>query len=139
MFLALMAGSLGSIQGAINSYVGKSSGQYVMIVGVSLVQVIISLIIVVSRGEAKMVSTGPALWMLVSGLLGVFLMFAVSFSIGSLGTLPVYVLLILGQVLFSACMNHFGWFGTPQSPITLQKLGSILIILFGVFCLVKSS
>jgi len=42
VLLALSAGVLVPIQGAINSQIGKTSGQYAMIIGVSLTQAIVA-------------------------------------------------------------------------------------------------
>jgi transporter family-2 protein len=137
--LAFLAGAVGSVQGSVNSLIGKGTGQYVMIASVSLVQIIFSIIIIFLRGERITMGLGTVSWVVLSGLMGVIVMFSVSYSIGHIGTLYVFILLIFGQVVLSAVISHFGWFGIPQSPISIQKIGSIMVILFGVICLVKSS
>jgi len=53
--------------------------------------------------------------------------------------MTAFVLLIFGQIVASALIDHFGWFGVTRSPLTLQKIGSLLLILTGVYCLIKSS
>jgi transporter family-2 protein len=75
--------------------------------------------------------------MIVAGVLGVVMMFSVSYSISSIGTLSVYVLVISGQIIASALIDHYGLFGTTRH-ITPQKIGSIFVIIMGVFWLVKS-
>lgn len=138
ILLAFLAGAFGSTQASINSAIGKSAGQFAMVAFVSLLQVAISLILMLVRSEYKPMGAATWGWIGASALLGVIIMSSVSYSISSIGSLTVYVLLILGQVILSAVIDHFGWFGVPKSPITLQKAGSISIILIGVILLVRS-
>lgn len=138
ILLAFLAGALGSTQAGINSMIGKSAGQFAMITFVSLVQVAISLAFMIFRGEFKLMSVSTWSWIGASALLGVIIMLSVTHSINTIGTLSVYVLLILGQVILSAFINHFGLFGSPRAPLTLQKAGSISIIMIGVIMLVRS-
>lgn len=135
--LAVSSGFLGAFQGSINAQIGKAAGQNAMIIGVSLVQAIVASIILI-RGGWKAFSTISSPWMIVAGLLGVIMMFSVSSAISSIGTLSVFVLVLTGQIIASALIDHFGIFGVAR-PVTLQKVGSILVILTGVLWLVKSS
>ncbi len=138
LVLAFAAGIFISSQSAINAQVGKSAGQYAMIVGVSLAQALVGGMILLRGGWGAFSSlTSP--WMLAAGILGVFIMFSISTSIGAIGTLPVFVLVVLGQVIGSALIDHFGMLGADRYPITPQKIGSLLVIMAGVYFLIKSS
>jgi transporter family-2 protein len=134
--LAFSAGMLGALQGSINAQVGKAAGQYGMIIGVSLVQVIVASVILIAGGR-NLVSSFSSPWMIVAGTLGVIMMFSVSSSISSIGTLTVFVLVISGQIISSTLIDHFGVFG-PAKPLSLQKIGSIVVIMIGVISLVKA-
>jgi transporter family-2 protein len=137
VILAMLAGIFGAIQGAINSHLGKTAGQYAMIIGVSLAQAIVASIILLRGGWGAFTAISSP-WMIVAGILGVVIMFGVSYSIGSIGTLSVFILVMLGQVIASTLIDHFGLFGTPRLPVTPQKIGSILVIMLGVYWLLKS-
>lgn len=140
IMMAFAAGVLGSVQGAINSLIGRTTGQYMMIAAVSLLQVLFSGIALAAQGgSVRSFTASSILWIVASALLGVVIMFSVSSSIGTIGTLPVFVLLILGQIVISAVIDHFGLFGSPRIPVTPQKIGSVLVIAAGVAWLVKSS
>ncbi|RKP49980.1 DMT family transporter [Cohnella endophytica] len=138
LLLALSAGMLGVIQGMINAHVGKGLGQYGMIIGVSAVQVIVASL-AVWRFKSVIFQPGLWPWIIVAGILGVAIMFGVSYATGSVGALSVFILMIAGQIIASAVIDHFGLMGLPRNPFTLSKLGSILIIMTGVWCLMKSS
>jgi bacterial/archaeal transporter family-2 protein len=139
VFLAVLAGLMSAVQGTVNAGIGKTNGQYVMIIGVSIVQAIVSGIILLKNGWPPSSSNLFSPWMILAGILGVGIMFGVSSSIGSIDPLTVYVLVILGQIITSAVINHFGILGVPRMPVTPQKIASILIILLGVYCLSKTS
>lgn len=136
ILLAFLAGMFGALQGTINAHIGKSSGQYAMIIGVSLIQVLVASIILLRGGWGALASVSSP-WMIVAGALGVVMMYCISTSIGSIGTLSVFVLVISGQIISSALINHFGILGIAQ-PLTLRKIISIGIIMIGVFSLIKS-
>lgn len=137
LLLAFAAGLFAAVQGAINAFIGKTTGQYIMIIGVSIVQVIVALFFYYRSGGVFAVQMIP--WMAIAGAMGVGIMYSVSASVGNIGTLLVFVLVILGQIVASTFIDHFGFFGTPRQPINLHKVGSLLVILAGVFWLVKSS
>ncbi|MGM0874796.1 MAG: hypothetical protein ACQEWV_08345 [Bacillota bacterium] len=82
VLLAFFAGILGALQGSINAQIGKVSGQYGMIIGVSLIQVIVASSILMKGGWNAFASV-PSPWMVVAGALGVIMMFSVSSSISS--------------------------------------------------------
>ncbi|QJD86412.1 DMT family transporter [Cohnella herbarum] len=138
LLLALSAGMLGVVQGIINAYIGKFLGQYGMIIGVSAVQILVASL-VVWRVKSAPLELSMIPWIIVAGMLGVGIMFGVSYATGAVGALPVFVLIIAGQIIASAIIDHFGFMGLPRNSFNLSKLGSILIIAAGVWCLMKSS
>jgi bacterial/archaeal transporter family-2 protein len=108
-----------------------------MIIGVSIVQAIVAGAILMREGW-NLASSFSSPWMIVAGGLGVLMMFSVSSSISSIGTLSVFILVISGQIISSAIIDHFGLFGSAH-PISLQKIGSIFVIMIGVIFLVRAS
>ncbi|MNC27654.1 hypothetical protein D3C75_758320 [compost metagenome] len=111
-----------------------------MVAGVSLLQVLFSAALLFGKGGSLKVFSAQAVpWMLGSAVLGVVIMLAVSTAIGSIGTLQVYVLLILGQMIISTVIDHFGLFGSPRIVVNPQKLASIVLIAAGVIWFVRSS
>jgi bacterial/archaeal transporter family-2 protein len=138
IILALIAGSLGSVQGTVNAAVSKTNGQYMMIAGVSLLQFVLSVGVLFFRKDYAPVQTGSMVWMGLSAVMGVVIMFSVAYTVGGIGTMLAFILVIAGQIVTSAVVSHFGWLGSPQVPISLPKIGSLLLIIVGVVCLVKS-
>lgn len=40
-------------------------------------------------------------------------------------------LILLGQFIFGALVDHFGWFGMPRSPMTMQRIAGLAVIGIG--------
>ncbi len=139
LLLALGTGLIIAAQGVINSSIGKAQGQMVMVIGVSLIQMLLALILLRVSGPLPSFTGLLNPWILISGVLGVGIMYGVSMSVGSLGAVTGVVLVMTGQIVGSALLDHFGLLGLPKSPITWQKLGSILVIAAGIYMLLKSS
>lgn len=136
ILLAFVTGLLFSVQFAINSQSGKNYNQYVMIIGVSLIQALLgSIMLFFKKGN---ISGLFSPMILISGFLGVIIMYGFSYSIGNLGTLKVFATVLAGQVIASLIIDHFGFFDVPQNYMNLQRLISTVIIMFGVYVLVKS-
>ncbi|MBB6671950.1 DMT family transporter [Cohnella nanjingensis] len=138
LLIAFLTGLLSVAQGAINASIGRGQGQYVMIIGVSLIQILAASLLLRISGSPQQLTAWFHPGMIVSGLLGVGIMFGVSKATGTAGALPVFVTAVAGQIAASAAMDHWGLMGLPRSPFTLQKLGSVLVIAAGIYWLLKS-
>ncbi len=44
---------------------------------------------------------------------------------------------LLGQLISMALIDHFGWFGAAQFPITLPRIAGLLLMTAGVFLAVR--
>lgn len=69
--------------------------------------------------------------LLTAGALGASLVFAIAWLIPQVGAGPVMITLLAGQVIGGLLMSHFGWLGSPVSPITLMKIIGVLIMVAG--------
>lgn len=69
--------------------------------------------------------------LLTAGALGASLVFAIAWLIPQVGAGPVMITLLAGQVIGGLIMSHFGWLGSPVSPVTLMKIIGVLIMVAG--------
>jgi transporter family-2 protein len=56
----------------------------------------------------------------------------VSFLVGTLVLLVVAALVVAGQALASLAVDHFGWVGFEENPISIGRVGGMLLIAAGV-------
>lgn len=135
----LIIGGLQALQGAINNAGSKWIGTSEMIFGLSLVQSLPPLLLILARKPTFNISQfilQGYKWYLFSGIIGIIAIAVVSFSISRVGVLPVFILVILGQIVGSAILDQIGLFGTPKVPITLPRIVSIIFIVLGVILLI---
>ena len=69
--------------------------------------------------------------LLTAGALGACLVFAIAWLIPQVGAGSVMITLLAGQVIGGLIMSHFGWLGSPVSPITLLKLLGVAMMVAG--------
>lgn len=113
-----------------------------MIAWLSIVQLIPSLILLFwqkpSMGLRASILVG-AKWYIISGIIGIIVIAALSFAIPKIGSLSVFVILILGQIIGAAIIDQIGLFGSPVVRINSMRIVSIAIITVGVVLLLKSA
>ena len=73
--------------------------------------------------------TFAASLLLTAGVLGACLVFAIAWLIPQIGAGPVMITLLAGQVIGGLIMSHFGWLGSPVSPISLIKIVGVVAMI----------
>lgn len=71
-------------------------------------------------------------WLWLGGLLGAF---NISMSIilaPRLGALSFVIVVVCGQLITSAVLDHFGWLGFAKHPINWQRISGIVLVLTGL-------
>ena len=66
------------------------------------------------------------------GLFVAFYVLAVTFIAPRIGVGNAIVLVLFGQTLASAAIDHFGWFGAQQTPLSLSRAAGLALIVLGV-------
>ncbi|MGY4070240.1 DMT family transporter [Aeromonas caviae] len=72
------------------------------------------------------------LWSLAGGLIGACALFSYVVLAPKIGLSALLGLAIVGQLLSSQVIDHFGLLGTIQRPVSLIKLGGMLVMLTGL-------
>ncbi|WP_231505582.1 DMT family transporter [Bacillus sp. EB01] len=128
--LAVLGGMAVSIQSAVNSRLGKTVGT----IEASFVSFVIGTIAlailmpILGKGNVLLASGVPK-WQLVGGLLGAFYVFILVFLVPQLGVTTTIVAVMAGQILISAIIDHFGWFGGRQVSFGFDRsIGTILLM-----------
>ncbi|MDO4554714.1 MAG: DMT family transporter [Lachnospiraceae bacterium] len=139
MILALISGTLMSIQGVFNTEVSKESGQWVTNTFVQFTGFLVCLLIWFVSERTKHGFLELFLvekrYMLFGGVIGSFITFTVICSMAGLGPAKAALFIVVSQILAAYLIELFGIFGVERSPFLWRKLfGTILaaggIILF---------
>ena len=135
--MALAAGALMPIQGSLNARLGSflhhplQSSLTNFVVG-SLVLVILLLGIRTPwPSYATLAAVPPHLFL--GGVLGAIFVSTVLILVPRIGVLNVLAAAVVGQLLVSILIDHFGWFGVPIQPVSLTRLAGTLSLVAGLF------
>lgn len=72
-------------------------------------------------------------WVWLGGLFGAYQVMISMQAVPVLGVTLFLMLVILGNMAGAVSFDHFGWFGLPRRPVSLQAVTGIGLILAGVF------
>jgi transporter family-2 protein len=77
-------------------------------------------------------ATVPA-WAWLGGLMGAFYVAISTVVASQLGTASLLGLALAGQLAMALLVDHFGWLGMPENPITLTRLAGVALLGAGVW------
>ena len=131
--LAVLAGLAGSVQVAVMGRFGGRIGVIEALTFSTGVQLVLSFaILIVARtgfgGIADAFRT-PA-WMWLGGLMGLTVVFSITFAQPRIGATATIGILIAGQLVMGAVIDRFGLFGVDRIDISLPR--AIGIALLGI-------
>jgi transporter family-2 protein len=86
--------------------------------------------------KEKLTFKGLPLYVYTVGLFGVGLVAISSFCTPRIGATLTMSLSVFGQLVMSAMVDHFGWFGKECKPFNLKRLPAYGIILVGLLMMV---
>jgi transporter family-2 protein len=96
-------------------------------------------LLLVTRTEmpARETFASVPLWAWFGGLLGAFYVASSTVVAGQLGTTSLLALALLGQLATALVIDHFGWLGLPEHPITLVRLAGVGLLGAGVWLITR--
>jgi transporter family-2 protein len=77
------------------------------------------------------------LWAWFGGLMGAFYVAISTVVASQLGTTSLLGLALLGQLATALVVDHFGWMGLPEHPITLTRLAGVALLGGGVWLITR--
>jgi transporter family-2 protein len=76
-------------------------------------------------------------WAWLGGLLGAFNIAMSIYLAPKLGALVLAISIVCGQVIASLALDQQGWFGYPKIEITVNRVIGALLLIAGLFLVVK--
>jgi bacterial/archaeal transporter family-2 protein len=134
LVFALLAGAMLPIQFGINAQLAEWVGGSVRAAFVSFLVGATALLVAVlatARGWPDRAGDAPW-WVWTGGLLGAFYVLGSIVTAPKLGAATLVALILAGQALASLAVDHFGWVGFEEQPITLLKVVGVLLLAGGV-------
>jgi bacterial/archaeal transporter family-2 protein len=122
--LAILAGLAGSVQVAVMGRFGDRIGVVEALFFATCVQLVLSLaVLLVARlGTGRLGDAFDAPpWMWLGGVMGLTVVFAITFAQPRIGATATIGILIAGQLVMGAAIDRFGLFGVEQIGISWPR------------------
>ncbi|AIA72599.1 DMT family transporter [Pectobacterium atrosepticum] len=134
--IAVLAGSIVPFQAASNAALGRSLGHPLWATLVSLLVSICVLLPILFAARVPVPAVGNALqgswWIWLGGVAGVVYITAALLLTPQLGASGFIVCVIVGQVVASLIIDHFGLMGLAVKPATLGRIAGVALIVMGM-------
>ena len=132
--LAVLAGLAGSVQVAVMGRFGERIGVLEALTFATAVQLVLSLgiLLVVRTGFGRLGQAfdAPA-WMWLGGVMGLTVVFAITFAQPRIGATATIGILIAGQLVMGALIDRFGLFGVTQIAISPARAVGVALLGIG--------
>ncbi|WP_404457781.1 DMT family transporter [Oceanobacillus kapialis] len=125
--LAVLAGTALSFESAIYGQLGETIGEletsfYNFFMGTLLMGL---LWLFFGKGRLSYAMEAPK-WSLLGGILGVVYLTAIVISVPFVGVGITMVTVIIGQLIMSMVIEHYGWLGIKQTKINKEKIFAVI-------------
>lgn len=141
IILAVIAGGLTAIQGAFNANLGKVLAHPLQATLISFVVGTLGTLVTLALMRAGLPSVsrlaGIPPYLFLGGLFGALFITATIFFIPKIGVASMLVAALLGQMLISLVLDHFGMFGVPVHSATLQRFAGVGFVILGLYLLTR--
>lgn len=138
--LMITAGWIFGIQSSVNSALGKRIGVYEGSFFSFLLGTVVLFLLVIFLGKGNLVSiTEVPRWELIGGILGVFIVTSMIISVPNIGAGSAVFAMMLGQIMITMVIDHFGLFHVPVIPFNIFRLAGVLLMISGLFLIFKGN
>ena len=140
LLLAIIGGTFIGTQAGINGVLGKRIG----VIEGSFVSFFIGTIILLllamflGKGDLLKVTTVPK-WQLLGGALGVGYVTIMVAVVPKIGVASAITAVIVGQLLISVTLDHFGIFIKQPIPIDWYRITGLILLLISLFLIFKGN
>ena len=141
MVLAVVAGAMMPTQAATNNKMAVVIDSPILAAFISFFIGTLGLLVYVVASGTPLsnmwnAKDAPAVaW--IGGLLGAFFVTTTVLLAPRLGVAMTFSLIVLGQMLITLIIDHFGLLGVPVQHVTLSRVAGILLVIGGVVLIRK--
>lgn len=140
IFLAVVGGSMLSIQAAINGQLGSRVGVFrSAFLTFSVGALVTALLIVFFEPAHSVTLLDVPKWQLLGAMFGVPYIVIMVLAVQRIGAAVATVAVIFGQLTMSMLIDNFGWLGNAPIPFSMSRLGAVICLGIALFFIYSSS
>lgn len=132
--IALVSGTLMSVQGVLNTEVTKQTSVWVAAGWVQLTAFLTCIVMWLFTGReniSSLMQVEPK-YMLLGGIMGALITYTVIKSMGSLGPAKAALLIVVAQIIVAYGIEVFGMFGVEKVGFEWRKALGALVAIVGI-------
>jgi transporter family-2 protein len=134
--VSALGGAAIAAQALINWRLASSAGNPIFAATISFAVGLAALLVVLITQPAgavrnNMLGQAPW-WAWIGGALGAFYIVISIYLIPRIGAAALLSAVVLGQLAFSLCADHFGLFGVQHHPASLPRMAGTALVVVGV-------
>lgn len=133
---AVLSGILIALMVTCNGTLSNYLGDYSALTFIHALGFITVMVILIFKKEKLPNLKGIPIYLFTGGALGVFMIFSNNVCFTYLGVSLTVALGLLGQLIASCIIDHFGLFGMEISKFHKEKIIGFMVILVGIVCMV---
>lgn len=138
ILIGLLGGMAVGLQGPLSSMISQRLGIIESVFIIHLGGSLVSFLLILSKGGGNLAEWRSVPWYaLAGGVLGLAVISAISFTIPRVGVASSILVIVTGQLLVSAALDHFGLLGAAIRPLDLPRLAGFLIVFAGVWLVIR--
>ncbi len=138
---AFVAGAMTAYQPLINAKLNQHLDSPIWASFVSFAvgtAALLALALIMSGGKFMSVETqGLKWWMWTGGLLGAVFVTVAIYVVPYMGVAAMIAVMIAGQLVMAALLDHFGILSESANPISWQKLSGLILLCVGAIITLK--
>jgi len=139
IFIGLCGGLAIGLQGPFSSFIGQRLGIWEAVFIIHLGGAVAALVPLLFMEGGKLGQWHSLPWyMLCGGIFGLVVVGAISYLIPLIGAATAMVLIVAGQLLTGAVLDHFGAFGLEAKPLELSRILGLILVFGGVWITVRA-
>lgn len=139
---AIAVGVMVPAQAGINAELRRHLGSPIVVSAISFVIGLVLLIGASAATRAEVPSlaklSSAPWWSYLGGAMGAAFVLTGVVAAPRLGAALLVASMVAGQLIGSVVIDHFGWLGFIERPITLARIAGVLLLAGGVFLLQRS-
>ena len=137
-FISIFTGIVLAIMISLNGGLGNISGNYASSVIIHFVGLIgIIFVLIFTKSKIKNLK-GIPFYMFTGGLIGILAVLFTNIGFSGLGVSLTVSLSLLGQLITSLIIDHFGYFNMPVIEFDKKKILGLIIIIAGIYVMTLS-
>ena len=132
--LAFAAGLGGAVQIAVQGRLGDRVGSLEALATAAVIGGVIALaaLLLVRRSVGAVTeAVGGPKWQLLGGVMGVFIVFAITVAGPRIGVVATTAFLIAAQFGLATAIDRYGWFGVERVALTWPRVLGISLLVVG--------